>query len=50
MISTVVGLSEGMACEGDDKIGGPLSSGAGRLVVSLIGEGIEEGGLFGAFK
>ncbi len=47
--STIAGLSVGIAYGGYDKIGGPLSSGAGRLIVSLIGEGIGEGGRFGAF-
>ena len=50
MRSTIAGLSVGIACDGDAKIRCPLSSGADRLVVSLIGEGIGEGGRFGAFR
>ena len=34
-------MSVEIVCGSDAKIGGPLLSGAGRLVVSLIGEGIE---------
>ena len=49
MKSTVVGLSVGIARGGNAKIGEPLSSGACRLVVSLIGEGIGEGSHFGVF-
>jgi hypothetical protein len=48
--STVAGLSVGISCSGDAKVGGPLSSGAVCLVVSLIGEGIGEGGRFGALR
>ena len=50
MRSTIAGLSGGIACSGDAKIGGHLSSGAVSLVVSLIGEGIGEGVRFGAFR
>jgi len=45
---TIAGLS--VACGGDVEIGGPLSLGAVRLFVSLIGEVIEEGGRFDAFR
>ncbi len=48
--STIAGSSVGIACGGDVKMGAPLSSGAIRLVVSLIWEGIGEGGRFGAFR
>ena len=48
--STIAGLSVGIACSSDAKIRGPLSSGAVRQVVSLIGEGIGEGGRIGAFR
>ena len=48
MRSTIAGLSVGIAFGGDAKTEGPLSSGAARLVVSLIEEGIGEGGRFGA--
>jgi hypothetical protein len=34
--STITGLSLGTACSGDAKVGGPFSSGAVRLVMSLI--------------
>ena len=47
--STIAGLLVGIACIGDVEIGGPLSSGAVRLDVSLIEEGIGECGRFGAF-
>ena len=49
MGSTFAGFSVGVACGGTVGKGGPLSSGAVRLVVSLIGVGIEEGGRFGTF-
>ena len=48
--STIAGLSVGTACSGDAKIRGSLSSGAVRVAASLIGEGIGEGGRFGAFR
>ena len=47
--STIAGLSVEIACGGKVGKGGPLSSGAVRLVVSLIGVRIGEGGRFGAF-
>ena len=50
MRSTKARLSVGIACSGDAKVGGPLSSGAIRLVVSLIGEGIEGGVCFGTLR
>ena len=49
MRSTIAGLSVGISCGGKVRKGDPLSSGAIRLVVSLIGMGIGEGGSFGAF-
>ena len=48
--STITGFSVGIPCSDDAKVEGPLSSGAVRLVVSLIGDGIGEGGRFGAFR
>jgi len=40
----------GKACGGNVRKEGPLSSGAVRLVVSLIGVGIWEGGRFDEFR
>ena len=34
--STIAGFSQDVACGGGVRVGGPLSSGAFRLVVSLI--------------
>ena len=47
--STIAWLSVGTFCCNNVRKGGPLSSGAARLVVSLIGVGTGEGGRFGAF-
>ena len=47
--STITGLSVGLACNGDAKLGGPFSSGALRLVVSLIRWEVGESSRFGAF-
>ena len=48
--STIAVFSVGISCSDDAKVGGPLSSGAVRLVVSLIGEGIGEAGRLRAFR
>ena len=47
--SIIAGSSLDVACGGGVKVGEPLSSGAFRLVVSLIGWEDRESGRFGAF-
>ena len=47
--STIAGVSLDVACRGGVRVGGPLSSGAFRLVVSLIRWEVGESGCFDAF-
>ena len=47
--SIIAGSSLDVACGGGVKVGGPLSSGAVRLVVSIIGWEVLESGRFGVF-